>query len=200
MSWASRDRSITNGALDFPPRSIMTLLSFLEDAMLGIPVGLMYANAAEWGLHRYVLHGRNLGKKRGSFWSFHFHRHHRQSRQNGFRDPDYTQSLFSSWSGQSKEAVALTLLVAAHLPLAPIAPFFTATLAYSAVDYYRKHKRAHLDPQWAREHLPWHVDHHMALNQDANWCVTRPWMDNLMGTREPYIGTDKERKRTASAA
>ncbi|RYZ84400.1 MAG: hypothetical protein EOO68_31675, partial [Moraxellaceae bacterium] len=26
-------------------------------------------------------------------------------------------------------------------------------------------------------------DHHMNSNQDANWCVTRPWFDYVMGTR-----------------
>lgn len=164
--------------------------------MLGIPIGLVYANAAEWGIHRYVLHGRKLGKKKGSFWSFHFHEHHRNSRKNGFRDADYERSGWA-WNAQAKEAAGLVGLVAIHLPLAPVFPFFTATLAYSAVDYYRKHKRSHLDPEWAREHLTWHYDHHMGLNQDANWCVTRPWFDQLMGTREPYAGTEREAKDIA---
>ena len=31
--------------------------------------------------------------------------------------------------------------------------------------------------------IPWHYDHHMNTNQDANWCVTRPWFDYIMGTR-----------------
>jgi sterol desaturase/sphingolipid hydroxylase (fatty acid hydroxylase superfamily) len=31
--------------------------------------------------------------------------------------------------------------------------------------------------------IPWHYDHHMNSNQDANWCVTRPWFDYVMGTR-----------------
>ena len=35
----------------------------------------------------------------------------------------------------------------------------------------------------AREHLPWHVDHHLGRNQDTNWCVTKPWFDYIMGTR-----------------
>ena len=43
-----------------------------------------------------------------------------------------------------------------------------------------------------REHLPWHYDHHMGPNQEANWCVTRPWFDYVMGTREPYVGTLRE--------
>ncbi|ERS10046.1 MULTISPECIES: hypothetical protein [Marinobacter] len=31
--------------------------------------------------------------------------------------------------------------------------------------------------------IPWHYNHHMNTNQDANWCVTRPWFDYIMGTR-----------------
>ena len=167
--------------------------------MIGLPIGLLYANAMEWTLHRYVLHGKKLGKKRGAFWSFHFHRHHRQSRQNNFADPDYQKPL-NEWNGQTKEALAVFALSAIHLPLAPIAPFFTAAVVYSGINYYRKHKRSHLDPEWAREHLPWHYDHHMALNQDANWCVTRPWFDIIMGTREPYVGTEREAKDRARRA
>jgi sterol desaturase/sphingolipid hydroxylase (fatty acid hydroxylase superfamily) len=40
----------------------------------------------------------------------------------------------------------------------------------------------------------------MGPNQNSNWGVVRPWMDNLMGTREPYVGTEREardRKRRA---
>lgn len=53
-------------------------------------------------------------------------------------------------------------------------------------------ERAHLDPAWAREHLPWHDDHHMGPDQHKNWCVTRPWFDILMGTGVPYAGTPRE--------
>ena len=66
-------------------------------------------------------------------------------------------------------------------------------MVWSAVDYYRKHKRSHLDPAWAREHLPWHYDHHMGPDQDANWCVTHPFFDWVLSTRQEYLGTDKER-------
>jgi hypothetical protein len=41
-----------------------------------------------------------------------------------------------------------------------------------------------LSPEWAKKRIPWHYDHHMNTIQDANWCVTRPWFDYLMGTRE----------------
>jgi sterol desaturase/sphingolipid hydroxylase (fatty acid hydroxylase superfamily) len=84
--------------------------------------------------------------------------------------------------------------------LAPIAPFFTGTMVYSAVHYYRVHKRSHLDPEWAREHLPWHYDHHMGPDQNVNWCVTRPWFDHLMGTRVPYLGTDRAARDAARRA
>lgn len=157
--------------------------------MIGIPLGLLYANASEWVIHKYVLHER--GRKKGGFWQFHWVEHHRNVRLHGHHDPDYERPLFG-WHAQGKEALMLTLGAAAHLPLFPVAPFFTATVVWSAIDYYRKHKRSHMDPEWAREHLPWHYDHHMGPDQDKNWCVTHPWFDVIMGTRVPYVGTQRE--------
>jgi sterol desaturase/sphingolipid hydroxylase (fatty acid hydroxylase superfamily) len=166
--------------------------------MIGIPLGLVASNAAEWFMHKYVLHG--LARDKRSFWAFHWYDHHKNARRNNHVDPDYKRPLFRHWNGQSKEALALVGASLAVAPLFPIAPFFVGTVAYCAVDYYRKHKRAHLDPAWAREHLPWHYDHHMGPNQHANWCVTRPWFDQLMGTREPYVGTERERSDLARRA
>jgi len=165
--------------------------------MIGIPLGLIYANGTEWLVHKHVLHG--AGRDRESFWSFHWLEHHRAVRLSEFRDEDYERSLLG-WNAQTKEALTLTLTTLAHLPLFPVAPFFTGTVVYSAWNYYRKHKRSHLDPAWAREHLPWHYDHHMAPNQDANWCVTKPWFDHLMGTRVPYVGTERDRQDRERAA
>jgi sterol desaturase/sphingolipid hydroxylase (fatty acid hydroxylase superfamily) len=157
--------------------------------MIGVPIGIAYANIMEWAIHKHVLH--RIGKRRGSFWRFHFHDHHSSSRRNDFRDPDYEGTIFT-WNAQGKEALTLTLSTLTHLPLLPIAPFFTATVFYSAVRYYRTHKRAHLDPEWGREHLPWHYDHHMAPDQECNWCVTSPWFDDIMGTRVEYKDTPRE--------
>lgn len=165
--------------------------------MLGIPLGLVVANASEWLIHKYVLHG--LGKDKQSFWRFHWHDHHRNARRNDHIDVDYRSRLLTAWNGQSKEALALAASVLVVAPLAPVAPFFVGTMIYSAVHYYRTHKRAHLEPAWAREHLPWHYDHHMGPNQNANWCVTRPWFDVLMGTREPYVGTAAEQAKRGRA-
>ncbi len=164
--------------------------------MLGLPLGLLYANAGEWLIHKYALHG--LGRDKASVWAFHWHEHHRESRTHGFRDPHYELGLFG-WSSQAKEALALGLAAIAHAPLFPVAPFFTSAVFFSIANYYRVHKRSHMDPAWAREHLPWHYDHHMGPNQHANWCVSWPWFDWLMGTREPYLGTERERRDAARA-
>lgn len=168
--------------------------------MIGIPAGLLYANAIEWAVHKHVLHG--IGRRRSSMWSFHFHEHHKASRRNEMVDPDYERPALGAHA-QGKELLGLALLAAAHAPLLPVAPLFTTTLMASGVLYYRRHKRAHQDVEWGREHLPWHYDHHMGPNQDANWCVTFPWFDHVMGTREPYKGTPREaadrEKRAARA-
>jgi len=165
--------------------------------MIGFPLAFVYANAAEWFIHKHVLHGP--GKKRESMWSFHFHEHHNASRRHGMIDAAYHRPL-KGWHAQTKEAVGIVALAAAHTPLAPVAPGFVLGVWASAALYYHRHKKAHLDPEWARRKLPWHVDHHMGRNQEANWCVTFPWFDHVMGTREYYVGTDLEAQDRAKAA
>jgi sterol desaturase/sphingolipid hydroxylase (fatty acid hydroxylase superfamily) len=150
--------------------------------MIGIPVGLLYANAFEWAFHKYVLHG--LGKNKKSFWSFHFHEHHREARKNNMRDPGYERSVWS-WNAQGKEALALFAGSLVVTPLFPVAPFFVTTVWASELRYYFVHKKSHLDPEWAKEKLPWHYAHHMGRDQDKNWCVTHPFFDKVMGTFEP---------------
>ncbi|MCA9530032.1 MAG: hypothetical protein KC543_07840 [Myxococcales bacterium] len=168
--------------------------------MIGLPLGLLYENAGEWLVHRYVLHG--LGKRPESYWSFHWRGHHRACRKLDFYDPDYEQPAFAGplLTPQRKETLGLLAAAVAHAPLLPVAPWFSAGFYYGLVRYYRVHKRAHLDPEWARAHVPWHYDHHMGPNQDANWCVTRPWFDYVMGTRVPYLGTARERADRARRA
>ena len=162
--------------------------------MLGIPLGWAYANMGEWLIHKYLLHGRGVDKK--SFWAFHWHEHHRESRRHRMFDRQYVRSLFT-WSPQGKEAAALLGAAAVHAPLLPLAPFFTGTVWWSIWSYYRAHKRSHLDPDWAKEHLPWHYDHHMGKDQNSNWCVTHPFFDYVMGTRKKYTYDDDGRPRDA---
>lgn len=158
--------------------------------MIGFVIGTVYANALEWAMHRYVLHG--IGKRRDSTWSFHFHEHHRAARRHWMEDPDYERSLWG-WHAQGKEAFALVSLGLIHLPLWAFSPGFVLGMGLSGWNYYRWHRRSHEDPEWARRHLTWHYDHHMGPDQDANWCVSWPWFDWVMGTRKPYAGTDRER-------
>lgn len=162
--------------------------------MIGIPIALAAFNAGEWLTHKYLLHA--LGKNKKSTFSYHFHEHHRESRTNGFYDENYHRPLVG-WHAQGKEALSLALVAAFYAPLFPVAPFFTGTVWYKLLSYYRIHKRSHLNPEWARTNVPWHYDHHMGPNQEANWCVTHPWFDELMGTREPYVGTEREAKDRA---
>lgn len=162
-------------------------------ALLEIPLGLLYGNAVEWFVHRYLLHG--LGKNKGSFWSFHWHDHHKNARRNDMVDPDYTMALQVN-SPPGKELITLIIASIAHAPLFFVAPFFTLTLWYCAFNYHRMHKKSHLDPEWARANMPWHVDHHMGPEQDMNWCVTKPWFDILLGTRQKYVGTPLEEINT----
>lgn len=162
--------------------------------MIGVPLAILGWNVGEWLVHRHVLHG--LGRHRASFWSFHWHEHHRNSRRAGMVDVDYQRDL-RGWHAQTKEAAALLGVALSVLPFARRAPWFCATVVACAANYYRVHRRSHLDAAWARANVPWHYDHHMGPNQHANWCVTWPWFDHVMGTREPYVGTPREAADTA---
>ena len=164
----------------------------------GVAAGLLYSNVSEWFVHKYALHG--LGRKKESFFAFHWHEHHRRARKSDMRDADYERSPFGKHA-QGKEVFMLVASSAAAAALIGRKhPWFTATAIYGAWNYYRCHKRSHLDPEWAKENLPWHYDHHMGPDQDANWCVTKPWFDIVMGTRKPYLGTVLEAKAKARAA
>ena len=153
-------------------------------------LGMAAANGVEWIVHKYVLHG--LGRTKSSFWAFHWHEHHKECRQHDHVDPHYQRSLFG-WHSQFKEVLALAGGGLVLSPIALFSPVIYATMLAWGVFYYAVHKRAHLDAEWARKWVPWHYDHHMALNQDANWGVTVPLWDYVLGTREVYFGTEKER-------
>jgi len=162
--------------------------------LLSVGVAVVVSNGIEWVAHKYVLH--DLGKDKRSFWSFHWHEHHRASRHHGFIDPDYQRGVVG-WHAQGREALGLLGVGIAMAPFAPYAPWFVGTMVACGLRYYHLHKKSHLDPEWARTHLPWHYDHHMGPNQNANWCVTNPWFDDWLGTRVPYVGTESEARDVA---
>jgi hypothetical protein len=170
----------------------MTWQRIAFEALVGFPLGLFVSNGFEWFFHKHVLHG--VGKRKGTFWNFHWYEHHAESRRADMLDPAYaTTWLTGGLNARSKEALSLLGGALIGLPFVWLAPGFTIAALYSNANYYYKHRKAHLDPEWARTHLPWHVDHHMGPDQDANWCVTRPWFDVIMGTRKPFIGSDKDK-------
>lgn len=157
--------------------------SFIFIQLLSVPLALVYANVMEWLIHKHLLHG--VGKRKASFFSFHWHEHHRQARRNDMFDAQYVRPLLT-WSPQGKEALSVAGLALAHGVLLRWLPVFTLTVWLCALRYYFVHKKAHLDPAWCLKHVPVHYDHHMGKDQNANWCVTSPWFDFVMGTRKIY--------------
>lgn len=152
----------------------------------GFVAGLVIANGYEWFAHKYLLHGvHRKGKPRfsptpkqmESHWA-----HHREVRKQGFSDDCYVEGL-DNWRTRNE---LMSLAVAAGVLSVVFYPFskgMALAAIYSAGNYYYVHRRAHLEPDWAKRTIPWHYDHHMNSNQDANWCVTRPWFDYILGTR-----------------
>ena len=152
----------------------------------GFVAGLVILNGYEWFAHKYLLHGvHRKGKPRfsptpkqmESHWA-----HHREVRKQGFSDDCYVEGL-DNWRTRNE---LMSLAVAAGVLSVVFYPFskgMALAAIYSAGNYYYVHRRAHLEPDWAKRTIPWHYDHHMNSNQDANWCVTRPWFDYVMGTR-----------------
>ena len=157
--------------------------------MFGFILGVVASNASEWAIHKYVLHG--LGKKKDSFWSFHWHEHHKNTRKNAGYDPVYEKPVLDSAS-RTKEVLGIVSGALAATPLLPIAPGFVAGAWASSAAYYYVHRKAHLDPDWGKKWVPWHVDHHLGPNQHKNWCVTFPLWDWVMDTRVPFVGTPAE--------
>lgn len=159
-------------------------------AALQVLLGMVIGNLLEWVVHRYFLHG--IGKNPKSILSFHWRGHHRLSRKNGFRDPDYDQTLFA-WNGRTKEILSLLFLAGLFVPVLFFVPWVYAGMLSWLFIYYSVHTYSHKNPEWAKKWLRWHYDHHMGRNQDANWAVTFPLGDYLMGTRVHYVEDEKGR-------
>ncbi|MEI1726109.1 sterol desaturase family protein [Acinetobacter baumannii] len=148
--------------------------------MLGFPLGIFVANGLEWYFHKVWLHEFPTKYRNSPFFT-HI-AHHKRARLNNFHDEGYAESMFKN-AEIYNEKTALIGLAGAATVFLQVAPFFTAGLYYGIWNYWRIHAKSHLDPEYAKNRIPWHYDHHMTSNQNANWCVTRPWFDYIMGTR-----------------
>ena len=103
-------------------------------------------------------------------------------RKTDFSDYGYVEGI-RNWRTKN-EIISLAVVAGVFVPVFyPISKGMSLSVVYSACNYYYIHRRAHLEPDWAMKKIPWHYDHHMNSNQDANWCVTKPWFDYILGTR-----------------
>ena len=142
-------------------------------------LGLLVANAGEWFIHRYLLHG--LGKHQGSFWAYHIYQHHHIAGQLNMLDPGY-QKWPSLWNSQAKELLVLCCIFILNTPFFSLLNGYAWGITISIVSYYFLHRKAHTDINWAKTYLPWHYQHHL-VNSDANWCISYPLFDYLMKTQ-----------------
>ncbi len=141
--------------------------------------GLLAANAGEWFIHRYFLHG--LGQNPQSFWAYHLYEHHTVARHNDMLDTGY-QKWPKLWNSQAKEWLVLICILILNLPFFWLANGYAWAIFFSVFIYYFLHRQAHCQRDWAKNSLPWHYRHHL-LNDNANWCITHPLFDYLMKTR-----------------
>jgi len=146
--------------------------------LLQFCLGLIIANAGEWAMHRYLLHG--LGKQINSIWAYHLHEHHIIAKKLNMLDPGY-QTPPKRWNSQAKELLVLVSILAFHIPFFWWLNGYAWGINIAVVSYYLLHKKAHKDIAWAKRYLPWHYQHHIG-NPNSNWCVSYPLFDYLMQT------------------
>lgn len=141
-------------------------------------LGLLIANAGEWLIHRYLLHG--LGHQADSFWAYHLYEHHAVAKKFNMFDPGY-KKWPKSWNSQAKEGLVLAGILALNLPFFWWANGYACAIYASVVIYSIVHRKAHCDQQWAKAYLPWHHYHHLH-NEQSNWCISYPLFDYLINT------------------
>jgi sterol desaturase/sphingolipid hydroxylase (fatty acid hydroxylase superfamily) len=139
----------------------------------------LYATFLEWVVHKYVLHG--IGKNKDSWFNFHWHSHHKKCRKNKNKDDSYETFLALS---VRREILGLYALLVFHLPVYFLSPYFFYTLIICTIRYFYVHQKSHRNVEWGKKNIPWHYDHHMGKDQDANWGVTTDIWDTILKTRK----------------
>ncbi len=134
-------------------------------------LGFIYASIIEWGVHKFLFH--DMGKKRGSKFSFHIREHHADAIKNGNLDRGFSK----------REIPGILFLLLTHLPLYYIIPMFYYALCLYGTLFIVMHNIAHIWPQFGKKYIPWHWDHHMRY-QNHNYNVVLPIADYLFGTRK----------------
>jgi len=134
-------------------------------------LGFVYASVIEWAVHKYLFH--EVGKKRGSRFSFHIREHHLNCLKNGNVDRNFSK----------RELPGILFLLLAHLPLYYLLPYFYYALCLYGVLFILIHNFTHIWPQVGKKYIPWHWDHHMRY-QNHNFNVVAPIADYMFGTRK----------------
>ena len=155
--------------------------------VLQVAIAWAYSHVLEYSLHRWLLHNR----KRKQWFKTHFGDHHKIARKNMMLDSKSHEPIQITGDPEIKGLIALGVI---HAPISIWYPFAYATLVLASITYFLVHRRAHQDFRWAREHLPWHYDHHMGKDQNVNWGVRLPWVDIVLGTRVPWKGEQREER------
>jgi hypothetical protein len=182
------------------PMSIMLfVVCTLLLGVLSVVATVFYGLLLEWLVHRYVLHG--LGRSKKSFWSFHWHEHHRNSRTSMI-DPNYQHPWWNTSLAGSrwKEPFGLAVGWLVHLlgvsgalwalgalgnatvleyfvPLAAASGWLLLLLGAHGLLYYFVHRSSHRDDLWARGWAQGHRSHHLSPQgkHRDNWTVTWWW-------------------------
>ena len=95
-------------------------------------LGLLVANAGEWFIHRYLLHG--LGQQADSFWAYHLYEHHAVARHNNMLDAGY-QKWPELWNSQAKEWLVLVCILFLNLPFFWWVNGYACAIYFSVVTY-----------------------------------------------------------------
>ena len=141
--------------------------------VIGVVLGLLYANILEWFIHKNIFH--EMGKNKNSLWSYHLKGHHVLSKKNDFID--LTKS--------TAETFGMLILMLAHFPILYInGGFFLSVMLYSLAFNFL-HGYQHKNVEFTRKYMNWHWEHHMK-DSNKNFGVVAPWADYLFGTRKKY--------------
>ncbi len=151
-----------------------------------VAVGFLYFSFLEYCIHRWIVHP--LSKKHYSFFKLHLFNHHRIAKNEAMIDADY--------SNDNKFIIGIMFF---HMPMIIISSTLLFGIIIYTIVYSIMHQRCHSIPGWARRHAPWHYDHHMGPNHDANWGTVIPLWDALLCTRSHYARTALEMVDIAKA-
>ena len=134
-------------------------------------LGFVYASIVEWAIHKYLFH--ELGKKKGSKFSFHIRDHHINCLKNGNRDRHFSH----------REIPGILFLLLINFPVVYFMPSFYYAMCTYGMLFILVHNIAHIWPQFGKKYIPWHWDHHMRY-QNHNFNVVLPIADYMFGTRK----------------